>query len=78
MADYKKQNGEVAKIDDVQKIVEKALSDNNLNGILETEQIQSLVSFAESYQKTSAIDSKEVANTANMRILSYLMNLKIS
>lgn len=62
LADYKKQNGEVAKIDDVQKIVEKALSDNNLNGILETEQIQSLVSFAESYQKTSAIDSKEVAN----------------
>lgn len=62
LADYKKENGTTASDDAVQNIITKALKDNGLSNILTSDQIQSLVDFAKTYQSTSAIDSKEVAN----------------
>ena len=62
LADYKKENGTTASDDAVQNIITKALKDNGLSNILTSDQIQSLVDFAKTYQNTSAIDSQEVAN----------------
>ena len=62
LADYKKENGTTASDDAVQNIITKALKDNGLSNILTSNQIQSLVDFAKTYQNTSAIDSQEVAN----------------
>ena len=62
LADYKKENDTTASDDAVQNIITKALKDNGLSNILTSDQIQSLVDFAKTYQSTSAIDSQEVAN----------------
>lgn len=60
LADYKDKNGTTASDADVQNIIKKALSDNNINDILSNNEINNLVSFANVYQNSSAIDSKEV------------------
>ena len=60
LADYKDKNGTTASDADVQNIIKKALSDNNIGDILSNNEINNLVSFANVYQNSSAIDSKEV------------------
>lgn len=60
LADYKDKNGTTASNTDVQNIIKKALSDNNIGDILSNNEINNLVSFANVYQNSSAIDSKEV------------------
>ena len=39
----------------------KALSDNNIQNVLSNNDINNLVSFANTYQNSTAIDSKDVA-----------------
>lgn len=60
LADYKEKNGTTASNADIQNIIKKALSDNNIGDILSNNEINNLVSFANIYQNSSAIDSKEV------------------
>ena len=60
LADYKEKNGTTASNADIQNIIKKALSDNNIGDILSDGEINNLVSFANVYQISSAIDSKEV------------------
>lgn len=62
LAKYKKDNGKTADNSKVEEIVNKALKDKGLSDIISREQVQKIVSFANAYQNTSAIDSKEVAN----------------
>ena len=62
LADYKKSNGKTADNAKIEEIVNKALKDNGLDQIISADQVQQLVSFANAYQNTSAIDSKEVKN----------------
>lgn len=61
LANYKEKNGTTASDADIQNIIKKALSDNNIGDILSNNEINNLVSFANVYQNSSAIDSKEVA-----------------
>lgn len=65
LAEYKKKNGETADANQVEAIINKALKDNNLDGVLTNDQVNSLVNFAKTYQNTDAIDSQEVANQLN-------------
>ena len=65
LAEYKKKNGETADTNQVEAIINKALKDNNLDGVLTNDQVDSLVNFAKTYQNTDAIDSQEVANQLN-------------
>lgn len=60
LANYKESKGKTADNKEVEKIVNKALKDKGLNKFITPEQVQQLVSFANAYQNTSAIDSKEV------------------
>jgi len=60
LANYKESKGKTADNKEVEKIVNKALKDKGLDKFITPEQVQQLVSFANSYQNTSAIDSKEV------------------
>lgn len=62
LADYKNSNGKTADNAKIEEIVNKALKDNGLDQIISADQVQQLVSFANAYQNTSAIDSKEVKN----------------
>lgn len=61
LAKYKESNGSVATDSKIEEIVNKALKDYGLEKIITPKQVQDLVSFANAYQNTSAIDSKEVA-----------------
>lgn len=65
LAEYKKKNGETADANQVEAIINKALKDNNLDGVLTNDQVDSLVNFAKTYQNTDAVDSQEVANQLN-------------
>lgn len=60
LAKYKESKGKTADNKEVEKIVNKALKDKGLDKFITPEQVQQLVSFANAYQNTSAIDSKEV------------------
>lgn len=60
LANYKESKGKTADNKEVEKIVNKALKDKGLDKFITAEQVQQLVSFANAYQNTSAIDSKEV------------------
>ena len=62
LAKYKQENGKVADNAKITEIVNKALKDKGLDKIISAEQVQQIVSFADAYQNTSAIDSKEVQN----------------
>ena len=61
LAKYKESNGNTASDSKIEEIVNKALKDYGLEKIITPKQVQDLVSFANAYQNTSAIDSKEVA-----------------
>ena len=60
LAKYKESKGKTADNKEVEKIVNNALKDKGLNKIISPEQVQQIISFANAYQNTSAIDSKEV------------------
>lgn len=60
LAKYKESKGKTADNTEAEKIVNKALKDKGLDKFITAEQVQQLVSFANAYQNTSAIDSKEV------------------
>lgn len=60
LAKYKEENGEKASHDVVLDTVNKAIKDNGLDKYITDGQIESLVSLAEAYQNTSAIDDEEV------------------
>lgn len=62
LAEYKSFTNGLADNAKLEELVNTALKDNGLDGIITPEQVQSLVSFANAYQNTSAIDSQEVAN----------------
>lgn len=70
LAKYKDSNGKTADNSKIEEIVNKALKDNGLDQIITPDQVQQLVSFANAYQNTSAVDSKEVSN----QLESYAKN----
>ena len=57
---YKEENASKATADVVRDTVKKAVKDNGLSEYISDEQIESLVSLADAYQNTAAIDDKEV------------------
>lgn len=57
---YKEENASKATADVVRDTVKKAVKDNGLNEYISDEQVESLVSLADAYQNTAAIDDKEV------------------
>lgn len=60
LAELKQKQGETATADQVREIVTDCLSKYNLDDILSQDDINKLIEFAQKYQNTSAIDSKEV------------------
>lgn len=60
LADYKEETGETASSDQIAIYIKDALNNVNMGDILSNNNIQVLVNYFESYQKTSAIDSAEV------------------
>lgn len=57
---YKEENASKATADVVRDTVKKAVKDNGLSKYISDEQVESLVSLADAYQNTAAIDDKEV------------------
>ena len=57
---YKEENASKATADIVRETVKKAVKDNGLSKYISDEQVESLVSLADAYQNTAAIDDKEV------------------
>lgn len=57
---YKEENASKATADVVRDTVKKAVKDNGLSEYISDEQVESLVSLADAYQNTAAIDDKEV------------------
>ncbi|UJF16522.1 DUF1002 domain-containing protein [Jeotgalibaca sp. MA1X17-3] len=60
LADLKEKQGELATREDVERIINEALSKFDLENMVTQEQFDKLLSLFEKYQKTSAIDSTEV------------------
>lgn len=65
LAQFKEEHGEIASVEDILSIIQNVLSEYHLENVLTEEQISQLVEFAQSYQNTSAIDSKEVLEQLN-------------
>lgn len=75
LADLKEQQGELATKEDIQRIINEALANNNLNNIVTQEQIDRLISLFEKYQQTAAIDSQQVKE--QLQDLSQQVQTKI-
>lgn len=65
LAAIKEKQGQLATKEDIEKIINNALKNNSLQNIISQDQINALVSFAQNYQNTSAIDSKQVLEQLN-------------
>ena len=65
LADLKQQVGELATREDIERIINDALMQHQLQNVITTEQIDRLISLFERYQQTSAIDSTEVTEQLN-------------
>lgn len=65
LAQYKEEHGEIASYEDVEAIIQKELEKYNLEDILSDEQITQIIEFAQNYQNSPAIDSKEVLEQLN-------------
>lgn len=76
LADLKEKQGQLATKDDIEKIVNDALKNNQLQNIINADQINNIVNFAQNYQQTSAIDSQQVLDQLNS--LSKTVTGKIS
>lgn len=60
LADLKEKQGELATKEDIERIINEALKNNQLENAITQEQINQLMSLFEKYQQTSAIDSAQV------------------
>lgn len=60
LAELKEQQGELATREDIERIINDALENNNLQNVISQEQLDRLLSFFETYQQTGAIDSDQV------------------
>lgn len=60
LAELKEQQGELATREDIERIINEALENNNLQNVISQEQLDRLLSFFETYQQTGAIDSDQV------------------
>ena len=76
LAAIKEKQGQLATKEDIEKIINNALKNNSLQNIISQDQINELVSFAQNYQNTSAIDSKQVLEQLNS--LSQSVSEKIN
>lgn len=65
LAEIKQNQGSAATPEQVEQIVQDALKKFNLSDIISQDDIDKLIAFAQKYQNTSAIDSKEVLNQLN-------------
>ncbi|TYK78065.1 DUF1002 domain-containing protein, partial [Streptococcus pyogenes] len=64
-ADLKQQVGELSTREDIERIINDALMQHQLQNVITTEQIDRLISLFERYKQTSAIDSTEVTEQLN-------------
>lgn len=60
LADYKEENGQTASNDQITNYIIDALKNVDMDDVLSNNNINVLVNYFNSYQNTSAIDSKEV------------------
>ncbi|MDZ7834082.1 MAG: DUF1002 domain-containing protein [Alkalibacterium sp.] len=60
LAELRDQQGELATREDIERIINEALENNDLQNIISQEQINRLLAFFERYQQTGAIDSAQV------------------
>lgn len=65
LAELKEQQGELATKEDIERIINEALTNNNLENVVTQEQIDRLMSLFENYQQTAAIDSEAVKEQLN-------------
>ena len=60
LADLKEKQGELATKEDIERIINDALKNNQLENAVTQDQINQLMALFEKYQQTSAIDSAQV------------------
>ncbi len=60
LADLKEKQGELATREDIERIIQEALANFELENVVSQEQIDRLLQLFEKYQQTSAIDSAQV------------------
>ncbi len=65
LAKYKEEHGEIASYEDIIAIIQNVLNKYKMGDVLTDEQISQIAQFAESYQNSPAIDSKEVLEQLN-------------
>lgn len=65
LAKYKEEHGEIASYEDIIAIIQNVLNKYKMEDVLTDEQISQIAQFAESYQNSPAIDSKEVLEQLN-------------
>ena len=65
LAELKQKQGQLATKEDIECIINEALKNNSLQNVISQDQINALVAFAQNYQNTSAIDSKQVLEQLN-------------
>ncbi len=65
LAEIKQNQGTQASTEQIQEIVNEALSKYDLSNIISQDDINKLINFASQYQNTSAVDSKEVLKQLN-------------
>ena len=65
LAELKQKQGQLATKEDIERIINDALKNNSLQNVISQDQINALVAFAQNYQNTSAIDSKQVLEQLN-------------
>lgn len=65
LAKYKEEHGEIASYEDIIAIIQNVLNQYKMEDVLTDEQISQIAQFAESYQNSPAIDSKEVLEQLN-------------
>ena len=75
LAELKEQQGELATKEDIERIINEALANNNLENVVTQEQLDRLMSLFEKYQQTAAIDSQAVKEQLNN--LSELVQTKV-
>ena len=61
LADYKQENGDTADASQIETYIKDALNDVEMGDILSTTNVEKLTDYFNSYQNTSAVDSKEVS-----------------
>ena len=65
LAEFKEKNKDLATKEDIERIINEALEKYKLENIITKDQINKLIALFEKYQKTDAIDSKDVIEELN-------------